>query len=100
MKELTREQVKKINVQCKNIRGTKDSNNSIINYFIKRHECFGMNIKVLYFPKKTSKKTIKRYLEINRINNWYDPYCEAGDIYEEIVRINKNHVYIISLYNI
>lgn len=100
MKKLTRKQIEKINVQSKDIRYSNDINNSIINYYFKYHECFGMKIRVLYFPKKTSKKDIKRYLKIKNINDCYDPYAEAGDWYKDIVRINKNHVYIISLYNI
>ena len=100
MKKLTREQIKKINVQCKSARELKDINNSIINYYFKLYESWGIKINVLCFPKKTSKKTIKRYLKIKNINDCYDPYAEAGDLSEEIIRINKYHVYIISVYNI
>lgn len=100
MKKLTRKQIKNINVQHKSIKELKDVNNSIINYYFKLYESWGIKINVLCFPKKNSKKDIKRYLKINNINSWCDPYCEAGDLSEEIIRINKNHVYIISVYNI
>lgn len=81
------------------IKGIKDLSNSILRGYA--DEAPWCEITILAFPKKATKKEIKRYLKRHNIVSWRDSSLGVipGTLYEEDVILRKNHVYIMQFYD-